>query len=121
MKPNLVMMRLADGSISKMHIVQKTTTEVNSTYVEESVKLTIKYDLMGVLSYFKCSLHGNQDLRCQGWYKCIADFSPPRKGVYMENVAIVNLDGIIRKFNDIILSQYVILFYCLIFYRQTLT
>lgn len=89
---------LSDGLTENMHIVQRTVTAVNSTYIIESVKLTITYDLMNVLTYFKCKSKGTQDLVCQGSYKCIADFVPPKKGVYMENVAVVNIDGVIRKF-----------------------
>eukprot|EP00794_Sanderia_malayensis_P008055 gene8055-8918_t len=95
-KPQNKIMELAHGSNSNMHHVTKETVEVNSTFVRESVSLTIKYDLMAILSFFKCSRENFQDLKCQGSYKCIADFSPPKKGVYMENMAIVNLDGTIR-------------------------
>ena len=96
-KPNNDVIELADGVKTNMHDVQRTMKEVNSTFVQESVTLTIKYDLMSILSYFKCALHGTQDLSCQGSYKCIADFAPPKRGVYMENNAIVNIDGVIRK------------------------
>lgn len=97
-KPKDDIIELSDGLTEKMHVVKRTIEEVNSTYIRESVKLTIKYNLMNVLTYFKCTLTGAQNLVCQGSYKCIADFAPPMKGVYMENVAIVNVDGAIRKF-----------------------
>ena len=87
---------LSDGLIGNMHVVERKIEALNSTFIKESVKLTIKYDLMSILTYFKCKLEAKH-LVCQGSYKCIADFSPPKRGVYMENVAIVNIDGVIRK------------------------
>ena len=99
-KPNRTkddIIELKDGLTEKMHTIERKIDELNSTFIKESVKLTIKYDLMSVLTYFKCKLKDTQDLICQGSYKCVADFSPPKKGVYIENVAIVNIDGVIRK------------------------
>jgi len=98
-KPNKTkddIIKLKDGLTEEMHTVERKIDELNSTFIKESVKLTIKYNVMSVLTYFKCKLKNAQFLICQGSYKCVADFSPPKRGVYMENVAIVNIDGAIR-------------------------
>ena len=100
-KPNRTkddIIKLKDGLTEEMHTVERKIDELNSTFIKESVKLTIKYNVMSVLTYFKCKLKNAQFLICQGSYKCVADFSPPKRGVYMENVAIVNIDGAIREF-----------------------
>ena len=107
-KPNRTkddIIELKDGLTEMMHTIARQRDEVNSTFIKESVKLTIKYDLMSVLTYFKCKLETTQDLICQGSYKCVADFSPPKRGVYMENVAIVNIDGLISKLTERLLSS----------------
>ena len=84
----------------KMHAITKSVSSINDTYVKETVTLTVEYDLMEILSFFVCkyvSGVNKNGLRCQGSYKCVADFTPPKAGVVIENVANIDVDGTIGK------------------------